>query len=220
MTTTTKAADHIPSALKSWDELIAAAPDEPQPVRGTGLAPRSISPFSGLEKRYRGEWPRPQDEDWLQKFASVMRKVETGGIVALIGERGNGKTRMAAEAMRNFSPEKGTYTTAMGLFLRIRASFGKMSRESEDEIVRELSRTPLLILDEVQERGNTPWEDRLLTHILDRRYASVSPTIVIANLKESALAECLGESIISRMEETGGILELAGKSHRLNNTAS
>ena len=73
----------------------------------------------------------------------------------------------------------------------------------------------MLILDEVQERGNTAWEDRILTHILDRRYGAMVPTIIIANLTESALVECLGDSIISRLTETGGVIEIDGPSHRL-----
>lgn len=151
----------------------------------------------------------------MTNFTKIMNKSEEGGIIALIGHRGTGKTRLAAEAMRNLAPEKGLYATAMGLFLRLRASYGKASKESEDEIVREMARTPLLILDEVQERGNTAWEDRILTHILDRRYGAMMPTIIIANLTEAALVDCLGESIISRLSETGGIIEITGPSHRV-----
>ncbi len=143
-----------------------------------------------------------------------MRRIRDGGIIALIGPRGTGKTRLAAEAMRDFAREHGHYTTAMGLFLRIRASYARNNDESEKEIVTHMTKTRLLVLDEVQERGNTAWEDRLLTHILDSRYGAMAPTIIIANLTESALADCMGDSIISRLEETGGIIEISGPSHR------
>lgn len=207
---------HVSSTILGLAALIEAAPDAPEPIRGTALAERDISPRTEVPKRYRGEWDRPQlDPVWMEHFGKAMQKCEDGGIVALIGPRGTGKTRLASEAMRNLAPEKGCYTTAMGLFLRIRASFGKSSKESEDDIVREMSTNPLLILDEVQERGNTAWEDRLLTHILDKRYGAMAPTIVIANLTEAALVECLGDSIISRLTETGGILEINGPSHRI-----
>ena len=208
-------ADKVTEVERAFAALIDAAPEAPEPVRGTARAPRDISCMTQVPKRYREEWARPVvDADWMMNFGKVMKRVESGGIVALLGRRGTGKTRMAAEAMRNFSPDKGSYTTAMSLFLRIRASFGKTSKESEEDVVAEMATTPLLILDEVQERGNTAWEDRILTHILDRRYGAMTPTIVIANLTETALAECLGESIISRLEETGGIIEIDGKSYR------
>lgn len=203
--------------MDDWQKMIDAAPDDPQPVKGIAKADRSISHTTDLPKRYRAEWNRPMDAVWMDHFRKVTGTVETGGIIALIGPRGTGKTRLAAESIRNHSPEKAIYTTAMGLFLRIRASFGKSSKESEDQIVSELSRCPLLVLDEVQERGNTPWEDRLLTHILDRRYGAMSPTILIANLTLSALVDCLGDSITSRLNETGGILQIDGPSFRTPN---
>jgi hypothetical protein len=40
------------------------------------------------------------------------------------------------------------------------------------------------------------------------------PTIIIANAKPDALVASLGESIADRMRETGGIIEITGKSHR------
>ena len=212
----TSTPDHVSDIAANFAALIDAAPDAPDPIKGTAAAPRDISFSTEMPKRYRAESPRPQlDPVWMGHFAKVMQKAEDGGIIALIGPRGTGKTRLAAEAMRNLAPDKGSYTTAMGLFLRIRASFGKASKESEDDIVREMAKTPLLILDEVQERGNTAWEDRILTHILDRRYGAMAPTIIIANLTEAALVDCLGDSIISRLTETGGILEIDGPSHRV-----
>lgn len=208
--------DHVADITRSFADLIAAAPEAPEPITGTSSAPRDISPRTKVPKRYRAEWQRPQlDPAWMGYFGKVMQKCDAGGIVALIGPRGTGKTRLAAESMRNLAPEKGIYTTAMGLFLRIRASFGKAAKEPEADIVAEMAATPLLILDEVQERGNTAWEDRLLTHILDCRYGAMAPTVIIANLTEAALVECLGDSIISRLTETGGILEINGPSHRI-----
>jgi DNA replication protein DnaC len=79
-----------------------------------------------------------------------------------------------------------------------------------------MAECPLLVLDEIQERGNTSWEDRIITHILDRRYGDLMPTVIIANLTKETLADCLGESIVSRMQETGGVMEITGKSHRIH----
>jgi DNA replication protein DnaC len=212
----TSTPDHVSEISANFAALIDAAPDAPDPIMGTASAPRDIAFRTEVPKRYRAEWERPMlDPVWMAHFAKIMQKAEDGGIIALIGPRGTGKTRFATEAMRNLAPAKGSYTTAMGLFLRIRASFGKASKESEDDIVRDMATTKLLILDEVQERGNTAWEDRILTHILDRRYGAMAPTIIIANLTEAALVDCLGDSIISRLTETGGILEIDGPSHRI-----
>jgi DNA replication protein DnaC len=210
-----KTSDMIAEISQNFAALIESAPEAGEPITIPAAAKRNISPRTELPRRYRYEWERPEmDLVWMDYFERLMKRVDDGGIIALIGPRGNGKTRLAAEAMRNHSPDSGTYTTAMGLFLRIRASFGKTSRETEGEVVREMATTRLLILDEVQERGNTAWEDRLLTHILDKRYGAMVPTIVIANLTEAGLIECLGDSIISRLTETGGVISVDGPSHR------
>ena len=204
----------VSGITRSLATFIESAPEAPPAVAGTAAPGRDISPRTGMPRRYRAEWARPTDAVWAAHFSRVMRRIRDGGIIALIGPRGTGKTRLAAEAMRDFAREHGHYTTAMGLFLRIRASYARNNDESEKEIVTHMTKTRLLVLDEVQERGNTVWEDRLLTHILDRRYGAMVPTILIANLTETALVECMGDSIISRLEETGGIIEISGPSHR------
>ena len=84
-------------------------------------------------------------------------------------------------------------------------------------MLQELARARILVLDEIQERGNTEWEDRVLTHLIDKRYGAMLPTILIANLKPNELKERLGPSIIDRMHEGGGLLEIAGQSHRKTN---
>jgi len=202
------------SVMADWDRMIADAPEAPQALPYASPTARSIEFGTGMPKRYREGWNRPTDAIWLDYFKRTLAKVESGGIIALIGNRGTGKTRIAAEVVRNYSPDKATYTTAMGLFLRIRASFGKKGGETEEQIVKEMAQSALLVIDEIQERGNTAWEDRLLTHILDKRYGAMTPTIIIANLAASGLTECLGASIVSRINETGGIVTITGKSHR------
>jgi DNA replication protein DnaC len=211
----------MPELFAGLEALIEAAPELPDadaltcdpstiPFLADTLAERT-----GVPARYRAGWPRPDDAEWHAYFAKVAACVKAGGIIGLIGNRGTGKTRLAAEVMRDVARIQGRYATAMGLFLRIRSTFGKKGGESESDIVREFSKAPLLILDEIQERGGTEWEDRLLTHILDARYGDMRPTILIANLDRAALALQLGDSINSRLIETGGVLEMTGPSHRL-----
>ena len=216
----TTASEQIPGLFSGLEALIEAAPDLPE---GATVNDPSIIPFladtlaekTGVPTRYRAGWDRPKDIEWNAHFDKVMACVRGGGIIGLIGNRGTGKTRLAAEVMRDYARMFGRYTTAMGLFLRIRSTFGKKGGESESDIVREFSKAPLLVLDEIQERGGTEWEDRLLTHILDARYGEMRPSIIIANLTRTALAQQLGDSINSRLIETGGVLEMTGPSHRI-----
>lgn len=222
-TRTTRAADHLPAITAEMQALIDAAPDHPIPPLGMpGATPqgRILTRATGFPAAYRPEWERPMlDTGWTAHLATAANRIRCGGILAMIGPRGTGKTRLAAEASRDFAPSKCRYATAMGVFLRLRRSYhaaaGKAATECEADIVDELATAPLLVLDEIQERGNTPWEDRILTHIIDRRYGDRVPTIIVANLSEAALVDSLGDSIVSRFHECGGVLELNGPSHRL-----
>lgn len=196
--------------LSSLSDLVANMPDDPafeEEVKPN----RSLVHFPA---RYREEWGRPDDTDWHGRFDAVLETVCKSGIICMTGNRGTGKTRIAAEVARDYSRTNSHHTTAMGLFLRIRGTYGKKGDETEETIVRELSTIPLLVLDEIQERGNSEWEDRLLTHLIDNRYNAMKPTIMIANVTRPALIKMLGDSIVSRIAETGGFLEVTGKSFR------
>ena len=74
------------------------------------------------------------------------------------------------------------------------------------------------MLDELQERGETPWEDRLLTHVIDRRYAAEKDTLLITNHSKEKFLESIGESVASRLVETGGIVNCSWASYRVKAT--
>jgi DNA replication protein DnaC len=176
-----------------------------------------LSEKTGFPDRYRGPWPRPTDSVWQAHYRKISDAVASGGIVGLIGNRGCGKTRAAAEIAKDF-PGTTLYATAMGLFLRIKDSFdGKAA--SEARTIDEIAAVKLLVIDELQERNHTEWEARVLTHIIDRRYGSEAPTIIIANLTLPQLEADAGASISSRMAECGGVVDMSGHDHRAMGTA-
>jgi DNA replication protein DnaC len=125
-----------------------------------------------------------------------------------VGTRGNGKTQMAVEAMRTATQRllSAQYHTAISVFSRIKATFRKDSKESEDDIVRALLKPKLLVLDEVGKRGESDWENTLFFSIVDKRYGDMTDTILVANLEPTAFGECIGASLASRMNQTGGFI--------------
>lgn len=156
----------------------------------------------------------PTGEEWLAAARKAQEKIHSGGIILLYGKRGNGKTRLAAEfAIRCGSSR---YRTAMRFFLEIRATFG--NREvTELEIIDDLAQTGLLVIDEMQERSESDWENRLLTHLIDARYAEGKPTILIANLSKKELAASLNTSVIDRIRGNGVSVEFNWESYRKPN---
>jgi len=176
-----------------------------------------IPKTTNVPSRYRQPWARPNDPAWAQKHEHCKKIADSGGLILLIGDRGTGKTRLAAEIIRDrlsWMPRPDRYMTAMEIFLMIRDAYAKKGSETEGSIVSALSSCRLLVIDEIQERSNSEWEDRIITHIIDRRYGAQLPTIIIGNLTPESMEKNLGESIVSRAQETGGIIKMTGKSHR------
>ena len=213
--------------LTNLEDLIANAPDEiPATAEEISAAEElkrikirdakawlAVGSRTGWEAKYLDAVKSsPHGAEWLKAYEAAKERVLMNGIVVLYGKRGGGKTRMAAELAVMVGSSR--YRTAMRFFLEVRATFRKDSEKSEMDVIDDLAKAELLILDEIQERGETAFEDRLLTHVIDARYAAMKPTILIANLVKSDLAESLGKSIVDRARENGKAIEFTWPSYR------
>jgi len=153
--------------------------------------------------------------EWLDRQADIIKQLNTGIILSLIGNRGTGKTRMACECIYEYierHSKPALYLTAMDFFVEVKDSY--QTSISEQDILSRMTRPGLLVIDEVQERGQTEWEDRLLTHMINKRYAGLKDTILISNQTKHEFSESIGTSIASRMKETGGIIVCDWPSYR------
>jgi len=168
----------------------------------------------------------------LANYAKALATTDEGGITILYGGYGTGKTRMAWEVARahkskrpNISTgEQGwtttykkrpmVYTTAVNLFSTIKSTYISGAKKSEKEVVSDYCEAALLVIDEVQERGETLYEDRQLTAIIDARYAADMPTILISNYSWEKLASTLSPAVIDRIEENGAKLAFTWESFR------
>lgn len=213
------------------DALLADLPDESECEPGATtpetpvLPPNRLLSAFGWPDRYLEPLDSPEGGEWLAGLALSHPIVESGGIVILHGKRGTGKTQMAAELARakRFPIDAGTkadpkrsahYQTAMRFFLTVRATFKKGSDKTELDIIDRMTEPGLLVIDELQERGETAFEDRLLTHLIDARYGARRPTILIANLTKDELGKSLGPSIVDRASENGRRIDFTWTSYR------
>lgn len=140
----------------------------------------------------------------------------TGFIVMLCGIRGSGKTKMAVSVAKLYAKNemKSAYYKAIEIFMAIRGTYGG-SDLNETEVVKKFIIPSLLIIDEAHERGNSEWEDRMLTYIIDKRYDSLRDTLLISNQKPDECIKSVGQSIASRILETGAIMECNWNSFRV-----
>jgi DNA replication protein DnaC len=150
---------------------------------------------------------------WQTTLQSVIADVEAGGVLAILGGRGTGKTQMGVELMRHFTSRLRSclYTEAQGLFLDLREGW---RGSGESAAISRVCRPWLLVVDDLQDMETGGWEQRRLSLILDRRYRSLRPTVLLSNTKPDELRRLVGESIVDRMQERGGIYICDWKSFR------
>jgi DNA replication protein DnaC len=150
----------------------------------------------------------------------------------MYGTNGTGKTRMAYELAKKCVPKDthysiggmgwnagkkerpAIYTTAVNLFMEIKDTFRPDSEQSELSLVKKYTDAGLLVLDEIQEKGSTQFEDRKITQIVDSRYMHERPTILIANYSRNEFAESLSPAILDRIRENGCGLYFDWESYR------
>ena len=151
---------------------------------------------------------------WADKLKDLKEQIGKGCLLALLGKRGTGKTQMAVELMRHTCVQgrSARYTTAMRFFTAIKDSYQAATTESA--VLNQYLKPQILVIDEAQERGETGWEDRLLTHLIDCRYGAMKDTVLVSNLSRREFERAIGSSILSRMSETGGIIECNWPSFR------
>ena len=171
--------------------------------------------LQGFPERYKDAAPCVGD-GWHKHYADAEQTLKDGGILVFYGGHGTGKTRMSYELAKNATPPRATYlrgsihvdrpsiyTTAVALFMNLRDTYRSDSELSEKKLIAELSDAALLVIDEIQERGETRFEDQKLTAIIDARYMGGRPTIIISNHTRQQLAKTLSSAVINRIKENG-----------------
>lgn len=167
-------------------------------------------------KRHSATKIEPDSVEWTQAFDKLKSKLGNGALITLLGKRGSGKTQMAVEAMRHLLEpiQNSKYVSAVEFFMQIKNAYRKDSEESEMEIMENFEEASLLVIDEFGKRSDSDWERVMLFELIDKRYGNLKDTILISNLDALGFSEFAGESIMSRLNETGGIIECNWKSFR------
>jgi DNA replication protein DnaC len=173
---------------------------------------------AGLPARHRDS-VECHGEGWLKISSRLKARMGAGFIIALCGGRGTGKTQMAVSLAKHAAEDGVTvlYATTMDFFLDLKETWAE--KRSEKAVIAAYSAPRVLILDEVQERGETAWEDRILNHLIDKRYAAMKDTLLITNQTKTAFLESIGPSVGSRIEEAGGYGECTWPSYRTHKQA-
>lgn len=225
-------ADHAAMLSSAIAKLIESAPEGDAPESGpTPSRPSLVRESFGWGRKYC-EPIELRGEQWLAAYESAKPVIASGGIIAMLGGRGPGKTQMAAEIARGgdwpadkdeyargdglviIRGKTALYRRAMDIFLDLREAAKNHVKSSEKEVLAKLGNVGLLVIDEFQERGESEWENRIMKNLIDRRYSSERPTIIIANLARKDMGAALGDSIKDRIRENGFPIEFNWPSFR------
>ena len=196
--------------------------------------PRYLQPHDVLPRfrgpALRGKLPTrhlytvPDEEgEWYAALQSMFA-TPPGALMLLLGKRGTGKTQLGVEYAKRLIQQTVRrdgeaelpvyYTAAASLFSLLRASGDDPRTPSEVTTMRMVQSVPLLIIDEIQERKNSDWEDRTLVNIVDARYGAMLTTILIGNITVENAETSLGASIVDRLVECGAVMDCQGDSSR------
>lgn len=174
-------------------------------------------PLRHLKTRKTGLLNTPGGE-FMTAESEAIEAVQNRQCVMLCGPRGPGKTQIAT-CVGVDCAERGVsvhYTDAADLFMHCREG---MHEGKESERLKRYENYGLLIIDECHVRGESDYEDRLITRILNNRYNNLKPTMLITNQKRSEAAKSLGSSVVSRLHESGVVIECNWRSFRTKEQA-
>jgi DNA replication protein DnaC len=154
--------------------------------------------------------------EWNEQFAKLECRLGKGFTVALVGTRGPGKTQMGVELMRETTRRKRSayYCSAMDYFCRIKDAFHPDRKERQEDAQKFFAKPRLLVIDEVNVRSDSAWEDNMLADLIGKRYNALLDTVLISNETAEQFEQSMGPSIIDRLNETGGIVECTWRSFR------
>lgn len=143
-----------------------------------------------------------------------------GFLVALLGNRGTGKTQLCAAVIKACTGRMMTcrYVKAIDLFRSFRGAYVPVAKgergQDEQDIIEMWASFDLLVIDECHQRGETTAEQNTLINLLDRRYDARLCTILIANQDKEQFAASIGESVVSRIHQTGDAIICDWPSYR------
>ena len=115
-------------------------------------------------------------------------------ILLMVGTNGTGKTHLGSAIAFRW---RGLYYT-FGRLLRKAYNIDK-----RDEVTEQCIKAPMLVIDEIGKGSNTDFSRDLLYTIVDERYLTKKPSVLITNLQPKEFVELVGKSFISRIKEVG-----------------
>lgn len=150
----------------------------------------------------------------LQAVRSFLVAIAGGGFKSLVmlGSAGVGKTHLACSLLREI--DGGQYRTAPDIIEELRRAKSFTADETEAQIVGYYGHVPLLVLDEIGRGINAADEKYMIYHLLNARYNTRRPTVLISNFNKADFLAYIGVAAADRLVESAEVCEMNGTSYR------
>jgi DNA replication protein DnaC len=157
---------------------------------------------------YRPTCPESQHAlQVAQRYADNFGAVRKSGVCLIFcGDVGTGKTHLAAGIAHVVLEQGGqaVFSSVIRAVRSVKETYSKGAERTEAQALRDLVEPDLLILDEVGVQFGSDAEKLILFEIINGRYESRRPTIIISNLAIGELEKYLGARAVDRLREGGG----------------
>lgn len=142
---------------------------------------------------------------YADEFADMR---DRGTCLIFCGGVGTGKTHLAVGIVKRVLDQrrKALFTSVIDAVSSVKATYGRDSDLTEQQAIDKFLIPDLLVLDEVGAQFGSDSEKLILFRIINGRYESVMPTIIVSNLAKDLLGEFIGERSLDRLRENGGRL--------------
>ncbi|HID5264621.1 TPA: ATP-binding protein [Enterobacter hormaechei] len=171
---------------------------------------------AGIARRFEGcEFANYQavNQDAAKNLAACQRytsswpeRLKAGTGIVMTGNCGTGKNHLAVSMAKSIIRDhlaSVEITDVMRLTRAVKNTWRHGADSTEEDVIGRFASLDLLIIDEVGVQFGTPTEMTILQEIINARYESVLPTILISNLTFEQLKESIGERIVDRVTDGG-----------------
>ncbi|HCM9178093.1 TPA: ATP-binding protein [Enterobacter kobei] len=142
-----------------------------------------------------------------QRYASSWpERLNAGTGLVMTGNCGTGKNHLAVSMAKSIIRDhlaKVEITDVMRLTRAVKSTWRHNAEMTEEDVIERFASLDLLIIDEVGVQFGSPTEMTILQEIINARYESILPTILISNLTFDQLKETIGERIVDRVTDGG-----------------
>jgi DNA replication protein DnaC len=171
---------------------------------------------AGIARRFEGcEFANYQavNQDAAKNLAACQRytsswpeRLKAGTGIVMTGNCGTGKNHLAVSMAKSIMRDhlaSVEITDVMRLTRAVKNTWRHGADSTEEDVIERFASLDLLIIDEVGVQFGSPTEMTILQEVINARYESVLPTILISNLTFEQLKESIGERIVDRVTDGG-----------------